>query len=942
MAQGIDILAGGAGAGGGLYGSIAGACFGLDGLLYVLDAGNSLVQVLAPSGSTAPPSFVRSFAIGHSGAATDITLDAAGNAYLLVPTAGKVDVYGPAGAYLSALSAAGAAALGASYDRTNTYILSGAAGVNSVSVWGIGGQAKAAITLSQPISGASAVAGGPTGSVYILAATNQIYRFSGSGAFTGKAGAGTSSFPGGTGEYITTLAVDAQENVYCNGSGQNTQVVRFDPPWSETRIHPAKYPNGNNMAAYSAKIALAIEPATGLRWRSASYGVTALPTYLIGLSPTLTTALPYNQQASLAAITFTYAVPAAQFGVHAITVRWKVFDDNHVRVGAGSFAVALTDGAAYSATFSWTPARYGAFTVVCTPESAEVLAGMSGGGAGVVFPGVACTVGAAPAYSNMRALAAGDGGNGLDSPALQAWCGIGCYRASVSSGAAPSSLLSACQAAKSLGQNVVLNFQAASDCTQANVNAAVSALDAYVDAYEFVNEPNFSLSASAETTLRANCRGWLRAAGSTKPCIGPGYVSMAFSRFDSLIAAGGHTSLDAVSTHDYQSNEHVEPGHWDYMIGAFQSRLSAAGKGGLSIWVTERAFTGTNSHVYIPHLQTHRILMHRMIWETHGCPTTRNNYYYVQNEGFASVGSWLFSTTGINPAALALRTRYALLGGLSALATFTSKLDFGASGNDLLLGTLHTAGDGSKVLSLLNMGADSLALTLTITGGGSVTQVDAWGNPSTLTPGAGGILTLSAFYPISYLLLSAGQSFTITPIDYGTNLALSATPTYTGTADQPLTRGNDGLLENLQESDPNPTMLIPHLVNTTDQIVLTWGTAQTLSRVAVFSHEPDNVAGNLLSYDLDYWTGSAWVTLTKARRSCPPTTLAATLAATAIQWTDARCIFLHTFPTISTTKIRLNVRRCTYGLWADDVAMTAGQITITKQFSLRDLRAFAA
>lgn len=965
----LDINYGGPGAGNGTFGSIADMTFSPAGLLHVLDAtrdgitGNNLVQVLQPAlaGAAASPTFLRQFSAGASGVPSRIAVDTGGTVYLAVPSAGKVDIYGPTGTLLASPALAGvvdvAFGVGGVYALTATGIYLYSAG------------AFGAVTLGTLFTGATGIAVGLTGSFYVLANTNQLYKYSSAGTLLASLGSGTNT---GTAnppaEYTRTLSIGADGSLYVGTNGQTISVCQFDPGLTEVRSRKPLHVDGTNYSITFGgtiyQIPLAVEPATGLLWMASnitdgvpsnapvvsrvdslyfaatSAGVMVTPNYLIGLTQLLTCGLNYGQQTGLAPVTFTYSIAAAQFRVHALSFRWYAYDENKIVIATGTFSATLTDGSAYSNTFAFTPLRYGHYTVVCTPTATETLPGMSVT-SGVVLPGAAYFLGITPAYSNMRTLAAGDGGSSLDSTALSQWCGIGLYRAMIKSTVTPASLASACSAAVAGGQNVVVAFEAASDCTQANINAAVTNLDSYASAYEFVNEPNFTLSISAEVANRSQCRTWLRSAGSIKPCIGPGYVSMAFSRMDTLITAGGHTALDGWSTHDYQGNEHIEKAHWDYTIAANQGRLSTAGKSGMQIWMTERAITAAENNVTILPYQTHRLLLHRMIWETHGADTKHVHHYYPQDQGF-NIQSFLFSASGCHPAAVALRTRYSLLGGLSALSAYTRTLDFGTNGNELIFGVQHTAASGASVISLLNMGTDTTPVMLTIAGGGTVTLTDVWGNQSTLTPGAGGAMTVSVNYPIVYLSLSAGQSVVPAAINFGTNLAGTATVTWTGTTNgQPLAQIVNGLLENLQEADPNGTLTILNMVSQTETLDFTLASAQTISRIVEYGHEGDNVIGNLLSADYLWWDGSAWHPLAQPRRNCPATTLAFSATARAVQWGDCRCIEVMTFTPVTTTKIRMIARRATQGLWDDDIANNAAQINIGREFGLRDVRIYA-
>ena len=59
---------------------------------------------------------------------------------------------------------------------------------------------------------------------------------------------------------------------------------------------------------------------------------------------------------------------------------------------------------------------------------------------------------------------------------------------------------------------------------------------------------------------------------------------------------------------------------------------------------------------------------------------------------------------------------------------YSSALDFGTPGNNIFLGNVYTGAAGSTVALMATSYMEDASITLTVTGTGSVTVVDGWGN----------------------------------------------------------------------------------------------------------------------------------------------------------------------------------------------------------------------
>jgi hypothetical protein len=123
--------------------------------------------------------------------------------------------------------------------------------------------------------------------------------------------------------------------------------------------------------------------------------------------------------------------------------------------------------------------------------------------------------------------------------------------------------------------------------------------------------------------------------------------------------------------------------------------------------------------------QAVRTTLQRDVLESLGVAPEHNSLYYLNQGGYSEVPSYLWSTAGPHPAALALRTRHAMTKALER--SYAGTLDFGADGNKIFLGLRYNGGDGSTVM-LRNLGTVDQWLKIGVSGGTSLQVVDSFGN----------------------------------------------------------------------------------------------------------------------------------------------------------------------------------------------------------------------
>ncbi len=153
--------------------------------------------------------------------------------------------------------------------------------------------------------------------------------------------------------------------------------------------------------------------------------------------------------------------------------------------------------------------------------------------------------------------------------------------------------------------------------------------------------------------------------------------------------------------------------------------MAAHGDGSKPIWQTERAISGVRGFDFQGLVQAIRCTLHRDLLQTLDVPPEHNFHYYLNQGGYSSVPSYLWSANGPQPAALALRTRHGLTGAMGR--SYAGALDFGPTGNTLLMGLRYTGKDG-QTLILRNLGSRPIPLDFGVKGFNTVELADAWGN----------------------------------------------------------------------------------------------------------------------------------------------------------------------------------------------------------------------
>jgi len=495
--------------------------------------------------------------------------------------------------------------------------------------------------------------------------------------------------------------------------------------------------------------------------------------------------------------------------------------------------------------------------------------------------------------------------------------------------------------------------------TQAANLAGLSQLVAHyhndVKYWEPLNEPNYTYSGA--DYVNKELKPFYQTVKSIDPTckvVGPAVVTIGpygLTWIESFLKAGGANYIDAFSFHAY-NNVNGDLTLARESLDALQALLTKYGIGNIEKWQTEQGYFAACYGAYEPRLQGRWTMLQMMVYEQYGIPKEHNHLWYDRSHGFWSVPTFWENEDGpyaegsLNPAAPLMRVWSEELYGTN----FVSAYDFGATGNKQYVGSLF-GGPGKQVAAFMSAGRTDGQITLQVSSGSSIHVVSAFGVAQDL-PVTGGFVTLPVPELPVYVEPAPGQTLSVQPIDFGTNLALlpGTTASASGSAVSPLGSnvGNDpskiinGVLENWywgQGLNDHPwmsnTSSFPAWVQITLPVPL------RINHVVIYAGVPWQSDGSLLDYELQYDNAGTWVTLAHPQE---PTNVVdfftPVVFCTADSFYSDRSIFEHDFAPVTTQKIRLLVHDTTWGGGANSDIVTAGGQTGPHQITLREIELY--
>ena len=405
--------------------------------------------------------------------------------------------------------------------------------------------------------------------------------------------------------------------------------------------------------------------------------------------------------------------------------------------------------------------------------------------------------------------------------------------------------------------------------------------------------------------------------------VAPALCGIDLNWYQQFYQVGGKNYFDILSLHDYEGHESIDPYHWTYKINGLRQIMAANGDQNKPIWQTERAIAGVRGGNFMGGVQASRMMLHRDLLQSLGISADTNLHFYANEQGFSPVPTYIWSSAGPHPAALALRARASLLNG----RTYSGTLDFGATGSKLFFGLKYAGQDGSVVLSLHNLGLPDQIVDFRVTGTTLVKTVDAFGNV-TQSPVTNGLAHITLPMLPVYLVQAPGQAIAPVPVDFGRNMAGEAQFTYSQTSNGSFSALTNGVMESIHAGNPNQNFWVgdmPSDPNTAPILTVNFPTARPVSRTILYGINADNNYCALLNYDVQGWTGTAWVPLASVNTPCPASDSVASPDALADTWYMDQNMSVAQFTTVTVSKLRFIAKRVTAGFLPDAAAASACQ-----------------
>ena len=787
-----------------------------------------------------------------------------------------------------------------------------------------GGKLAEPLVLSRPLTDVMDVTPDGRGNLYVVAAVNQLYRYDAAGKLTAALGSGAWRRLGDGSELRHAVAVDSQGRIYSQAWGR---IARFEPDLKSVALENGQFYWYDNWSPHDGYTPMAIDKEDRL-WIGATGNVPldvrhhyrpcvsrvredffekAKPqsTLALGFDPTITTGLPYNVAYDLSPIELELVVPKAFRQIRDVVVDYRVYDVYKSKAARGSFSLKLEDDVEARQTFRFTPPRFGWYTVEChvTTNRQPVLS-------------VGAHLAVTPKVEGLPQLADGDSPGGWIDPVKQAFCGLRLMRLHTTQG--EETIEKTLAAAEKLGLTVVVQFQDKKDCQGEMVRRFVSKFKGRVKYWEIVNEPNFSMSPQEYAKLAAEVTPLIKGIDPAAHVMGPAVCGINLDWHRQVFKTGAGKHFGIISIHDYEGNEAVDPGHWRWKIAQLRELMSQHGVGNKPIWQTERAIGGVRADNFLGGVQAVRVTLQRDVMETLGVPNQHNLHYYLNQAGYGTVPTYVWSESGPHPVALALRTREAMVRG----RRYAGTLDFGRNGNRIFLGLRYQGGDGSTVVLRQYGAAAEPSIELGIRGGATLEVVDSFGNRRKIPVRDGKVTLKVALLPI-YLRLERGQEIAAPRIDFGRNLATDATITYSGKTESDPSVLTNGVFEVTHAGSLWGPYWVGDLSRAPQTLDITFSQPRPVDRLIVYSMRADNPHCYLVDFDVQYHDGRQWVTRSEVRTPLPPSDVVRTAQSKANTWYLDQNFAVVEFPAVTTDRLRVVARRSTLGFQPDETAAKA-------------------
>lgn len=328
-------------------------------------------------------------------------------------------------------------------------------------------------------------------------------------------------------------------------------------------------------------------------------------------------------------------------------------------------------------------------------------------------------------------------------------------------------------------RHVIGHFAELNPDSTSTMTATVNALKHVIDAWEPLNEPNFSnYTGSTWVAKQQAFYNAIKAADPDALVLGanlvaytqsPGTGGTSMQWHQAFFAGGGADYLDGgYSVHGYNGT------NGDIPLSRRQLELlsETVEPYGLDLWQTEQSHHSQYGYLCMPRHALTWTAVQLMVQETRGIPIERNVLWYDVAHGFNYTSFW-WVYTGVTSVPVLVRTMVAELGD----RTFDSEYDLGVM-QDFYVAAKWTGTDGTTTAGFLAQSVGQPDLRFYLTGSDTVECCDAFGNEFTLTRGAHNIVSVPVDDLPTWVRLPVGVELTeLRDLAYGTNLALNGTVT---------------------------------------------------------------------------------------------------------------------------------------------------------------------
>ena len=313
-------------------------------------------------------------------------------------------------------------------------------------------------------------------------------------------------------------------------------------------------------------------------------------TLLLGFAPSVQSNLYDDIAYDLSPISLDFVVPAANRRLHEVRVKYDIYNVYKRCAGSGYFTLRLQDGVAADHQVSFTPPAYGWYTA-----EFQIF-----GPNGQRLTGLAHHLGVTPPLPHMPQLTSPTSDPASTDPTStdpatrdaqrQRFAGLLLRRTNTQNGL--DALDQEVRRAKQLGLTLLVQFTNPTDCTPDAVQAALTRFAGRIRYWEILNEPDQMMSPAQYLTLLKPTYALIKQLDPGARVLAPALSSVNLEWLKAFYDLGGKDCCDALSVHDYQGNESLDPGYWHARFTELRALMTSYGDGEKPIWQTGRAIGG--------------------------------------------------------------------------------------------------------------------------------------------------------------------------------------------------------------------------------------------------------------------------------------------------------------------------------------------------------------